>query len=975
MTSDDIREEIAGATETVLELVDEDDPSVAALLPKVVERVDADVELEQATPVIEAVLAGEEPSEADARTDGHAEPDADSDATSASQEPATLDRGAIREHYRQVADVVRPLGELAGKPTMLINDKVGWYVTRENTDPSEEELGRYEKKRRARDFTNDYDRVVEQDVGRTLYALTSYKRPEALDRWEGATYDDEAGAYEYLNEKPSPDSEDIAAVAAWGDIDLADELKAQRFDLDDDTYATAEAALEAYVDAFAELYGGRDAVYALDSVGGAYIFGAPEATLPIARHFAGDDDARARVMEAFIDRSNEFLQEAEADVNDSVDAAADVVHPDWANNINRQYKMPLALHGDHDAVVTPLDVDDITYREPTQATEVTEDLRASTKAWCEDLTNTDHEDRVDDLVAALWPEEYAEEDSWEAALEAWVEAKREAEREERRQREAARKRREQRLDELDGDLEGASITPFMKDVYDALDRVDTGEVIRRYASDAWDTGIDSSSKTEFDPSWRTSSSGSSCYVDHQKNTFGDPACGGGGYAAKAMALGRRIIGPGESAAAQELSGEEWGKAVDELRDGGYDVPVWTPEAGSTARDGSTYDQMPLWALRKAAVALGVVPEEAFIEREGDDGGTYLGFPGPKTYNNALDAVEEYGLEHGRERADTGPSYPTYDLFEGQDSLDVELHLVPLNGKEARLEVYHNDQREYTETLDRGFWRSGTKRGRVAGRVVDEVSGIDTELLRGAVKDALAQVALDEDEDWFEEAMRSRREEELRERTDRVVCYPGAEDAEWLVTMRPTPTSPETESRTLTLDSGQLHNADPGHFQQLHIGMFYEKVQLDSAEWANLTDFWLSIQDIKEREADTRLEAAIEEFTSTVNKMRVWADEDGFDWDSRNGLYIEDFTEDGRDAILVPGAWMESWKHDNDYGEINFSKELRQRELALRGSVRRTINSARRMVWPIDAEKTDWSPEDALTVADEDDEDAKPEGLR
>jgi len=29
---------------------------------------------------------------------------------------------------------------------MLINDKVGWYVTHENADPSEEEIGRYEKK-------------------------------------------------------------------------------------------------------------------------------------------------------------------------------------------------------------------------------------------------------------------------------------------------------------------------------------------------------------------------------------------------------------------------------------------------------------------------------------------------------------------------------------------------------------------------------------------------------------------------------------------------------------------------------------------------------------------------------------------------------------------------------------------------------------------------------------------------------------
>jgi hypothetical protein len=978
VTVDDAtREEIVDATEHILEH-ESGDHSAAGLLPKVIDRVDEDVDLDDAAAVVEAVLDGEDaPAEA-AKANGHASTNTDSATVSADSDAADtpLDRGAVREHYRHVEDAVRPLGELAGNPTMLINDKVGWYVTRENTDPSSDEVGRYEKKRRARDFTNDYDRVVEERVDRTLYALTSYKRPEAFDRWEAATFDDADGAYEYLGEKPSPDSEEIAAIAAWGDVDLADDLKAQRFDLDDDTYATAEAALEAYIDAFAELYGGRDAVYALDSVGGAYIFGAPEATLPIARHFEDDADARARVLEAFIERSNEFLQDAEQRVNETVDGADEVVHPDWANNINRQYKMPLALHGDHDAVVTPIDVDDVTYQEPTPADAVDGDLLDRTKQWCESLTSVDHEDRVDELVATLWPDEYETADGWQDALEAWVEAERESEREERAQREAARRRREERLEELGGDLEGASITPFMQDVYDALDAIDTGDVVKRFACDAWDTGTDSSRKTEFNPSWRTSSSGSSCYVDHQKNTFGDPACGGGGYAAKAMALGKGIIRGGESGAAQQLTGEQWAQAVEELRAEGYDVPVWTPEAGSTKRDGSTYEKMPLWALRKAAVALGVVPEELFIEQEGEDGGSYLGFPGPVSYNNALEAVEEYGLEHGREYLDTGPSYPTYDLFEGDDSLDLELHLVPINGTDVRIEVHQNGQREYTETQERGCWHSGTKRGRIAGRVVDEVTGVDTEMLRGAVKDVLSQVALDEDEDWFEEAMRSPREEELRERTERVVCYPGADDAEWLVTMRPTPESPETDPQTITFDAGQLHNADPGHFQQLHLGVFLEKIRLDSAEWSNLTDYWLSIQETKAREADTRLEAAIEQFTAAINKMRVWIDEEGFDWDSRNGYYAEEFTEDGEDAILVPGTWVEQWKHDNDYSDINLSKELRQRELALRSSSRRTINGARRMVWPIDAGETNWTPESAHRAADEDDEDEeKPEGLR
>jgi len=968
----DSRKQIADAAEHAIQHMR--DPTPVQVLSKITNEVPDGVAPDEATAVIETVLDSESNGEFGVAQNGGPQ-NGDHDIASAKsgeesqQEPLT--RGDVRDHHQRIKDAVEPLGAVAGNPTMLVNDKKGWYVTRANTDPSDEEIGTYEKKRRARDFTQDYDDVVEGALERTLYALTSYKRPEAFDRWKAATLDQDAGEYDYLDSKPAPEAADIAAISAWGDVDLADGLKGQRPDLDAETYDVAETALDAYVSAFADLYGGRGAVYVLDSVGGAYIFGAPEATLPISRHYEDDEDARERVFAAFIERSNEFLQDAEEHVNETVDGAADVVHPDWANNINRQYKMPLTLHGDHDAVVTPIDPEDITYREPTPVADVDEGTLARAHSWCEEFTSVDFEDRVAVLVETLWPDKYDEHGDWQAALDAWVEAEREAEREQRRQREAARQRREERLEELGSDLEGTPITPFIQDVYDALDAIDTGDVIKNCACDAWDTGVDSSSKTEFDPSWRTSSSGSSCYVDHDKNTFGDPGDGGGGYAAKAMALGERII----SDASESLNGEQWGQAVDALRDAGYDVPIWTPEKGSTRRDGGGYDQMPLWAIRKAAVALGVVPEDVFVKRDGDNGGSYLGFPGPETYNNVLDALEDHDLEHGREHLDTGPSHPTYDLVDREDN-ELELHLVPINGKEVRIEIHQNGQREYTEKQERGCWDSGTKRGRIAGRAVDEITGYDKDLLREAIKDALNQVALDADEDWFEEAMRSPREEELRDRTQNVVCYPQADDARWVITMEPSETAPEESIQQMEFDAGQLHNADPGHFQALHLGVFLEKVQLDSAEWQNLVDYWLEIQEHQEREPDTKLEAALENFLSAINKMRVWADQEGFDWDSRNGYYAEDF-ENSEDAVLVPGRWVMQWKSDNDYGDLMLPKELRQRGIMLTESKKTTIGDHRHMAWPIDASETDWARETAQEVVDDEDEDDedKPEGLR
>jgi hypothetical protein len=565
----------------------------------------------------------------------------------------------IHDHYQRIADTVAPLGALAEYPTLLVNDKSGWYVTRDSAAVDTESPAEYDKVRRARNFTTDYQEVTTHHVKRTLYALTSYKRLDAFERWEPATFNPTKTAYEYKHRKPAPQLEDITAIAAWGDIDLADELKAQRPSLDETTYETIEATYDAYIEAFAELYGGRDAVYMLDSVGGAYLFGAPEATLPIARLFDDDDDARARIFDAFIERSNDFLRSAEQQLNETIDGAQEVVHPDWVNNHNRQYKLPLSLHGDHDCVVTPVDVTAVHYRQPIDLEAVDDALLEQVHEWCDAFTTPTYEERVETLVATLWPDTYEACGSWHTTLETWIETQREQDRAEQERRETARQHRQQRLADRETSLAETDLTPFISDVYAALDRLSIERVADQTIVHAWTDSVSGktdnsgSGKRAFIPTWRPSSNGTACYID-EKGSWNDTKEDYYGTVVEAALIGIGQANPSDDPA----SGREWVAGLTALRSLGFDLPLWIPEAGSQRLDGSEYDQMPFWAMRKAAVALESLPEDAFIERETDDGSTYLGFPGPDSYNAALDAIEDVGLTHNRERASTStPSTP------------------------------------------------------------------------------------------------------------------------------------------------------------------------------------------------------------------------------------------------------------------------------------------------------------------------------
>ena len=440
-----------------------------------------------------------------------------------------------------------------------------------------------------------------------------------------------------------PGRRETRAIAAWGDIDLTDDVKPRRPDLADDEIDTVETATEAYVEEYAELYGARDAVYALDSVGGLYIMGAPESTLPIISALRDDPDGRDRFVSEFIDRSNEYLEAAEERVNERVDGAAELIDPDWCNNKNRPCKAPLSIHAKHDAVVTPIDTDAPRY-EFTPIEAVDDELVDDATEWARAFTADDHAACVDSLIETLWPDEYDETGSWIKAIRLWLEREREAERREREQIENAVAEENDRVETHEIPDGARTITTAIEDVFRAVDDISIGPLIRKYCAEWEPTGR----PDHFDPGsslWKDSDSGETCFVNPSKNIFVDIGKNGGkGGPAKLIALKEDIINyPSDT-----LGGARYWRAIDALRSKGYDIPEFVPEAGSTDGDGNVYEKTPYGALKRAAVAAGVVPTDAFVGRENDDGSTYEVFPGETTFNRTLAELEDRGIDHGWE---------------------------------------------------------------------------------------------------------------------------------------------------------------------------------------------------------------------------------------------------------------------------------------------------------------------------------------
>lgn len=275
-----------------------------------------------------------------------------------------------------------------------------------------------------------------------------------------------------------------------------------------------------------------------------------------------------------MDKLNDWLH----DVNESVIAEhpelEGVFEADCLNNKNRLYKAPMSVHSSLDGVVTPLDVDSPTYSY-TPHTAVTDELIAETMEWAEAFTNN-HGDAVGSLVAALWPNYQAEATGWREAVADRVGDLREQERTHAEQ--------EDHRISADEIPEGLDVTDDIEMVNAKIEAIDVRDVARQVA-DEWDTAPGRSPK-RFDPSWRQSNSGESCYADRDK--FVDLKEGKhGGGALKLVARADSSINV--THCRESVTGDDYWKAVAKLREMGYEIPRFKGKDGEHPDYHGLYD--------------------------------------------------------------------------------------------------------------------------------------------------------------------------------------------------------------------------------------------------------------------------------------------------------------------------------------------------------------------------------------------------
>lgn len=466
---------------------------------------------------------------------------------------------AITAHYDRLedADVYADLGTIDGDtvdrdaPLSCIGnqDYVGWYRDRDVAGHWDGEGRAYALSREFGDLRDGLDRVV--------YATINYApTPWFMDAWNRYEWTEQGRTWE-SGETPTPEYGDVFAYAPFADIDLADEVKADRPTGEIPTDAL-EDALARYIEAFADLAGGREHVFALDSVGGAYVMVAPTSTAPIAAEFDREDRAtifgeKDKPGDGLVDRLDGWLEDVGERVTEATGLAG-VFEPDTINNKNRLYKAPLSVHSSLDGVVTPIDTEAPTYEftplEDADSAHVDE-----TRAWVDGFT-AGHRDAVDAIVATLWPEYYENADTWDGALDAWLE-----DLEDDAEKNREREEKQIPADEIPDDLK---TTDDLNVIKSATEGIDVEELVKDLAD-----GVNNDrDKLRFDPPWRQSYSGESCIADADK--FADVGEGGGGGALKLVALKRGII----RRATDDLTGRDYWEAVNALRDEGYDIPYY-----------------------------------------------------------------------------------------------------------------------------------------------------------------------------------------------------------------------------------------------------------------------------------------------------------------------------------------------------------------------------------------------------------------
>lgn len=467
----------------------------------------------------------------------------------------TLKKQEIKKHYQKVWPIIKKWGEDNGHLRIASNGPgSGWY---DYVDGYDGNVRRPKILTRKRDYGN-LVKTAMRGV-RSIYATLNFLDPEkgfVQKKESSQVWKKKEDGDKVVEGNPLPEYEDIEFMTLFADVDLEGDYKPKRGE--EKIKQTVIGAIQVYTNEFKKL--APNSINILDSGGGFYPFIHHDVTKPIGREFSGE--VRGRIFDELTDRFNERLEKIWETVKSEVPKAEEFLAPDLLNNKNRLMKTPLSIHKKLDVVVHPIDPESPNFE--TEKAPATNGVIQETKKWLENL-NAESKD-VEVLIPELWPKY---DGTWKERLQNWHKEdkqRREKLEEERKRQAERRKERLKELREGGKSLEDVKITNEIEDVFAAIDSIDVRDLAKPYITDQRDP-------PRFNPPWRVSESGTSCFATD--SIFVDISEGNtGGGPVKFVARVEGLI----SSCKEKVEGEKWMRAVELLRkEYGYPIPKFDPK--------------------------------------------------------------------------------------------------------------------------------------------------------------------------------------------------------------------------------------------------------------------------------------------------------------------------------------------------------------------------------------------------------------
>jgi putative DNA primase/helicase len=574
------------------------------------------------------------------------------------------------KHYEKYLPIYEDLAMVNGGKTVWIPTDAhdGWYVSSPVSEDEEAWERGYPNKSKPSILPDN----LSSDVERTAYTTITYAPDKSYKSkyYKETEYDEDNQGYEWMDgdSQRLPDYGDMVAWALYVDIDIKKDYKKRP--IPDEHKEVLERRLNLWVQAFAKMTGSMEHVQLLDSGGGVYVFTPPSVLSPIADKY--DKEERELIFTEIGERMRTVTGQLNELICNEDDSPDELFSADKVQNKNRQFKTIGAIHKTIDAIVHPIDPDNIQIKHKKREDITDRDIGIAHE-WVNNFTDDSHRECIDNVIEYLFQGqftkredvelEFVEGTTWDDILDTWVDEKK------------------TKIEQWEASLkEQKDISQEQLHTGITQDKSLHRESIRRLNNDklkAYIThfvGADnvyekSGNEMDFFPFWRgsTSQSGRSAFYDFYEGSarFTDKADGTSRDIVYWVALEMThddknypdvdiIDNPGE-----KLGSGYW-TAVEELRNRGEKIPILVPKPNGKG-------SLPEWAIIQAGKKLDIVEDKEIVTIDGDEKLI------PSAWNRVLDKLDEEDIIHNCERRkyviskNMTPAYEEYDLEEETES--------------------------------------------------------------------------------------------------------------------------------------------------------------------------------------------------------------------------------------------------------------------------------------------------------------------